>query len=382
MTQARAEIAIVGAGIAGLAASAALRRFGIESTIYEQAAAFARVGAAIQLTPNAMKVLRGLGLEERVRAAAFAPEVGYNRDWQTGEVTFLHPMGAETETRYGAPDLSMHRAVLHNALASLVPADRIRFGCRLAGLDTTPDGIRLRFGDGSEARADAVIGADGIHSIVRRTLFGAHDMTFTGQVAYRAVYRSALLRREIDDRVKWWGPGRHIVTYKIDPRRDELYFIASTPEPDFEIESWSAMGDRDVLVAAYEGFHPDAMVILESAPEVRKWALAEHAPLPRWTEGRMIAIGDAAHPMLPYMAQGAGCAMEDAVLLARCLADIDEADRDGDGIAAAFARAEENRLGRTTRIQQGAKDNKWMRTAADTHTDWVYGYDAWSVGLA
>lgn len=376
MTQRTPDIAIVGAGIAGLATSAALRRFGVETTIYEQAPAFGRVGAAIQLTPNAMKVLRGLGLEERVRAASLAPEVGYNRDWQTGEVTFLHPMGAEMETRYGAPDLSMHRAVLHEALASLVPAATVRFGHKLSGLDAGPGGVELRFENGETVPADAVVGADGIHSIVRRTLVGAEELSFTGQVAYRAVYRSALLGREIDDRVKWWGPGRHIVSYKIDPRRDELYFIASTPEPDFEIESWSAMGDRETLVAAYEGFHPDARVILEAAPEVRKWALAERDPLPRWTEGRLIVIGDAAHPMLPYMAQGAGSAMEDAVLLARCLKDVP-----ADGIEDAFAAVERNRLERTARIQLGAKANKWMRTAADTHTDWVYGYDAWRVPI-
>ena len=377
MVASKPHIVIVGAGIGGLAAAAALNRFGIGATIYEQAPGFARVGAAIQLTPNAMKVMRGFGLERHLRDRAFAPEVGFNRDWKTGEVTFLHPMGTETEAKYGAPDLSMHRAVLHEALATLVPEDAIKFGRKLAGIERDGRAIRLRFEDGNEVRADAVIGADGIHSIVRRTIFGDQPMTFTGQVAYRAVYRSELLGRAIDDRVKWWGPGRHIVTYKIDPRRDELYFIASTPEPDFEIESWSAMGDKDMLLAHYEGFHPDAMVILESAPEVRKWALAERDPLPRWTEGALIVIGDAAHPMLPYMAQGAGCAMEDAVVLARCLAETDGAEP-----AAAFARAERNRIERTTSIQTGAKANRWMRTAADTSTDWVYSYDAWSADLA
>jgi 6-hydroxynicotinate 3-monooxygenase len=377
MPTSKLHIAIIGAGIAGLTAAATLLRQGIDVTVFEQAAAFARVGAGIQLTPNAIKVLRGLGLEDGLRATSFAPEVGYNRDWQSGEVTFLHPMGAAIEAAYGAPDLSMHRADLHAALASLVPAKALRFGRKLAGIDRTIEGVRLTFTDGSEALADAVIGADGIHSVVRHTIVGAEKLNFTGRVAYRAVYPSVLLGRAIDDRVKWWGVDRHIVCYKIDPRRDELYFIASTPEPDTNVESWSAMGNRDVLVAAYEGFHPDARLILESTPEVRKWALAIRDPLARWTDDRMIVIGDAAHPMVPYMAQGAGSAMEDAVVLARCLAGVDAG-----GINAALQRCEASRIDRTTRIQLGAKQNKWMQTAQDTSVDWVYSYDAWNVALA
>jgi salicylate hydroxylase/6-hydroxynicotinate 3-monooxygenase len=304
------------------------------------------------------------------------PEVGYNRQWDTGEITFLHSMGRKSEARYGAPDISMHRGELHAALASLVPLDSIRFGKTLAGIDRRDEGVRLSFADGTDAQVTALIGADGIHSVVRAAIVGEEKLSFTGQVAYRAVYRSALLGRAIDDRVKWWGTDRHIVTYKIDPRREELYFIASTPEPDFRIESWSAPGDRDVMVAAYEGFHPDAMVILESAPEVRKWALIERDPLPGWTADRIILIGDAAHPMLPYMAQGAGASMEDAVVLARCLAEVDEADFDE-----AFRRCDANRRERTTRIQLDARRNRWMRSATDTPTDWVYDYDAWTVPL-
>ena len=377
------EIAIVGAGVGGLAAAAALRKLGLRATIYEQAPAFGRVGAAIQLTPNAMKVLRGLGIEDRVRADSFSPDVGYNRDAYTAEITFLHPMGAETEARYGAPDCSMHRATLHDALAALVPAETIRFGRTLAGIEAGPggSGVRLSFADGAREDADLLIAADGIHSVVRRAMAGEETLTFTGQVAYRTVYRSDLLGRPIDDRVKWWGRDRHIVSYRIDPRRDELYFIASVPEPDFEIESWSAMGEKDMLLAHYADFHPDARTILESAPEVRKWALAERDPLDAWTEGAAILIGDAAHPMLPYMAQGAGCAMEDAVVLARCLTQAVDAGAGAEGLADALKGAERLRLDRTTRIQLGAKANKWMRTAADTHTDWVYGYDAWATPI-
>ena len=348
----------------------------MEAVIYEQAPQFGRVGAAIQLTPNAVKVLRSLGIEERVRAHSFLPDVGYNRDWDTGEVTFLHPMGRKTEERYGAPDCSMHRAALHCSLASLVPEDSIRFGRTLVGLDRTQDGVRLDFADGGHQIVDALIGADGIHSVVRAAMVGAEQLRITGQVAYRAIYRSERLGREIDDRVKWWGPDRHIVSYKIDPRRDELYFIASTPEPDFKTESWSAPGDLHVMLEAYEGFHPDARLILEQAPSVHKWALIEREPLAGWTDERTILIGDAAHPMLPYMAQGAGMSMEDAVVLARCLEGGDR-----DSIDAAFEACDRHRRARTTQIQLDARRNRWMRTATDTDTDAIYAYDAWNVPL-
>ncbi len=348
----------------------------MNAVIYEQTPRFSRVGAAIQLTPNAVRVLRGLGIEEHLRARSFMPDVGFNREWNTGEITFLHAMGRKTEKRYGAPDLSMHRAELHNALASLVPEQSIRFGQTLVGIDQTREGVRLDFGDGSNTAVDALVGADGIHSVVRAAIVGAEQLRVTGQVAYRAVYRTERLGREIDDRVKWWGPDRHIVSYKIDPRRDELYFIASTPEPDFMTESWSAPGDLDVLLAAYEGFHPDARLLLESAPSVHKWALIEREPLSSWTAERTILIGDAAHPMLPYMAQGAGASMEDAVVLARCLEG-----KDRDTVDAAFEACDLNRRARTTEIQLRARQNRWMRSATDTDTDLIYAYDAWNVPL-
>ena len=178
-----------------------------------------------------------------------------------------------------------------------------------------------------------------------KSFLAAASRVLPDKCAYRATYRSELLGTEIDDRVKWWGPGRHIVTYKVNPRRDELYFIASTPEPDFKIESWSARGDLEQMRAAFTGFHPQARVILDACPEVRKWALVERDPLVRWSEGRVVLIGDACHPMLPYMAQGGSAAIEDAVVLARCLEGTDL-----DGFSDAFRRFERNRKDRTSRI--------------------------------
>jgi salicylate hydroxylase/6-hydroxynicotinate 3-monooxygenase len=374
MAEKTPAIAIVGAGIAGLSAAASLRRIGLTVDVYEQTPAFAWIGAGLQLNPNAMKVMRGFGLEARIRSVGFAPEVGYNREWDTGDVTYLHPMGAQIEQRFGAPDISLHRADLHAALLSINPPEIIHLGKKLTGLDRASSGLRLTFTDGTQVEADAIVGADGVHSTVLEILFGTGEPHFTGQVAYRAIYRSELLGTEIDDRVKWWGPDRHIVSYKVNPRLDELYFIASTPEPDFKIESWSARGNLDQMRAAFASFHPQARVILDACPEVRKWALVERDPLARWSEDRVVLIGDACHPMLPYMAQGGSAAMEDAVVLARCL------DGTGlDGFSDAFRRFERNRKDRTSRIQLGARKNVWMRTAPDM--TWLYDYDAWTVPL-
>jgi 6-hydroxynicotinate 3-monooxygenase len=185
MAGATPAIAIVGAGVAGLTAAATLRRIGLKVDIFEQAPAFARIGAGLQLNPNAMKVIRGLGLEARIRSVGFAPEVGYNREWDTGEITYLHPMGAEIEQRFGAPDISLHRAELHAALLSINPAESIHLGKKLAGLDRAGSGMRLTFTDGTVAKADAVVGADGVHSTVLEILFGSGAPRFTGQVAYR-----------------------------------------------------------------------------------------------------------------------------------------------------------------------------------------------------
>jgi 6-hydroxynicotinate 3-monooxygenase len=369
------SIAIVGAGMGGLAAAAALQRFGMDVQVYEQAPGFARVGAALQLTPNSMKTARGLGLEERMLRVGFIPEFAHNRQWDTAEVTYLHPMGEQTKARYGANDVMVHRAEVHSALVELLKPGSIKVNKKLVGVDHGGSQIVLSFADGTRVKADAVIGADGVNSVVRASVYGVEEPRFTGRVAYRSVFKTSLLHgMRIDDRVKWWGPDRHLLSYRVDPRRAEIYFIASVPDPDFDIESWSARGDLDVLRASYADFHPDARAILDACPECTKYALVERDPLPSWCVDRIILIGDACHPMLPTMAQGAGSAMEDAVVLARCLQEVD-----CDGVAEAFRRCEINRKQRTARIQKESSINVWMKTQPDT--DWLYGYDAWNVPL-
>jgi 6-hydroxynicotinate 3-monooxygenase len=369
------SVAIVGAGIGGLTAAKTLLDLGYDVQVYEQARAFAPVGAGIQLTANAVKALRPLGLEPALRAASFVAEAAYNREWNTGNVTNILEMGSRLEARYGAPDLMMHRRVLHRALAGLVPAERMHLGMRLAGLDRSSARVTLAFTDGRRVRADLVIGADGIHSLVREALFGTEQPRYTGRVAYRTTYAvSRLEGLEIDARAKWWGPDRHVVHYYTNAKRDEIYFIAVTPEPDFTQESWSTPGERGMLLAAFEGFHPKVRAILAAAPELRKWALVERDPMPRWSEGPVVLLGDACHPMMPAMAQGAASAMEDAVVLSRCLQSAGR-----DGIGAAFALYEATRKARTSRLQFTNRQTDWLKSKTDT--DWVYDYDPWHAPL-
>ena len=369
------SIAIVGAGMGGLAAAATLRQAGFEVRVFEQTSRFARVGAGIQMLPNAMKVLRRIGIEERLRRVAFMPHSHLNRIWDTGEISNELPM---PEERYGAPYLCMHRAVLHEALTSVVPAEHLQLGKKLLGLEQNAGRVVLAFADGTRERADAVIGADGVHSTVRDLLLGPETPINKGRVAYRAVFPSKLMggQQIRPSRTKWWGPDRHIVIYYTAADRGEIYFVTSLPEGlDWVTpESWSAKGDVKELRAAYAGFHSEVRSVLEACPDCHKWAILEREPLSRWSDGRVALLGDACHPMTPYMAQGAATAIEDAAVLTRCLQQTN-----GEDVEGAFARYESHRKPRTSKIQAISSANTWMKEP--TNPDWLYGYDAWTVAL-
>jgi salicylate hydroxylase/6-hydroxynicotinate 3-monooxygenase len=370
------SIAIAGAGMGGLTSAIALRRFGFDVQVYEQAHQFARVGAGIQMLPNSMKVLREIGIEDRLRRISFEPVSHLNREWDTGKVMRELPM---SETTFGAPYLCMHRAELHDALLSVLPAEIIHLNKKLSGLDQSREQVVLTFADGTRARADAVIGADGIHSRVREIIVGPDMPIHKGRIAYRSVYPATLLNgTDIGpSRTKWWGIDRHIVIYYTTRTRSEIYFVTSVPEPAEWLtpESWSARGDVKEVRQAYQGFHPDVTAVLDACSDCHKWAILEREPLPRWSDGRATLLGDACHPMTPYMAQGAATAIEDAAVLARCLNEVD-----GQDIPAAFTRYEAHRKPRTSRIQAISSANTWMKGGTNDPT-WLYGYDAWNVAL-
>ncbi|HEX4113185.1 MAG TPA: FAD-dependent monooxygenase [Stellaceae bacterium] len=367
------KVAIVGAGVGGLALAGFLARRGASVAVYEQARAFHRVGAGIQMSPNAVKVLRALGLEKWVREVAFAPRSWSNRIWDSGAPLHDLVFGAEAEARYGAPYLLMHRGDLHGALLSTVPAALIAYNKTLVGIERNGSGYTLRFADGGSADADAVIGADGVHSRVREILLGPEKPRFTGRVAHRTVFPSAAMGGYlVETCTKWWGPDRHIVIYPVNPRRDETYFVTSVPDPAWDVESWSAQGDMDEVRAAFAGFHDDVHRVLANCLQVHKWALFERDPLPRWTDGAIALLGDACHPMTPYMAQGAATALEDAAMIARCLDAADDA-------AQAFQTYAAARLDRTARIQLTSRQNNWGKSQVDP--GWVYGYDVFETPL-
>lgn len=373
---AKPSIAVVGAGMGGLAVAGTLRQIGAEVQVYEQAERFGRVGAGIQMLPNSCHVLRGIGVEARLREVAFEPYSHLNRVFDTGEVKRELPM---PESLFGAPFLCMHRADLHDALLSVLPPDIIHLGKKLVGLDQGSAGVTLSFADGSKATADAVIGADGVHSRVRDIVIGPDAPIHKGRIAYRSVFETKLMKGgDIGrSRTKWWGADRHIVMYYTARDRSTLYFVTSVPEPADWVtpESWSTTGDVNELRAAYADFHPDVRMVLDACPHCHKWAILEREPLPRWSEGRVVLLGDACHPMTPYMAQGAATSIEDAAVLARCVAARENGDLEG-----AFRLYEANRKPRTSRIQAISSANTWM-SGGNEDTSWLYGYDAWHVPL-
>jgi len=377
MNRKKPSVAIVGAGMGGLAAASTLGQVGFDAQVYEQAPHLERIGAGIQMMPNAMKVLRRIGVEDRVRALSFQPYSHLNRVWNTGQVMRELPM---PEDLFGAPYLCLHRGDLQAALLSALPSEIVHLGKKLTAIDPQPGGVSLRFADGTRAEADALIGADGVHSVVREFVAGPDTPIHKGRIAYRAVYPAGLLNgRDIGpSRTKWWGLDRHIVIYYITAQRSEIYFVTSVPEPAEWLtrESWSAKGDMQELRAAYRGFHPDVRAVLDACPDCHKWAILEREPLSRWSHGRVTLLGDACHPMTPYMAQGAATAIEDAAVLARCLAETE-----GQDIAGSFRRYEASRKPRTAKIQAISSANTWMK-GGDDDTSWLYGYDAWNVPLA
>lgn len=381
----RPHIAVIGAGIGGLAAAVALRRAGLRVEVFEQVPQFGRVGAGLQLAPNATAALHGLGLLPAVRAMATRPTVWRSYDAGTGTVDREEPLGDAIASRYGSPYLHIHRGDLHDALVRaaestcVVHRDR-----RLTGLDPVGEKVRLRFSDGSHVQVDAVIGADGIHSAVREILWGPAKPRFASMVAYRGLVPGERVRdlKMGPEAAKWWGPDRHLVHYWVSGGA-ELNYVAPVPAMDWRDESWTADGSVTDLLAALSGFVPEVTRVVERTGALMRSALYDRDPLPHWTADRVTLLGDAAHPMLPFMAQGAATAIEDAVVLSRCLRAVST-----EQLPAALIQYERARIDRTSAMQIGSRANNFLRhstpdTAAANSpaVEDVYGYNAWDAPL-
>lgn len=370
------RVIVIGAGIGGLAAAAALRRAGAQVEVYERAQVVARVGAGLQLAPNATSALRGLGLLPQVCAIASRPESWCSFSAQDGELTLQLPLGDEVEAKFGSPYLHVHRSDLQAVLLKEQVGD-LHLGRRAAGIDEHGAGMTVRFADGGSAAADLVIGADGVHSTIREMLFGAMPACFSGLVAYRGIVPADQVHDIPLITAKWWGADRHLVHYWVSGGR-ELNFVAPVPEEAWTEESWSAEGNVTDLLDALCDFAEPVRQVAGAAATLMRSALYDRDPLPRWGEGRVTLLGDACHPMLPFMAQGAGMAIEDAVVLTRCLDGVT-----ADGIEEALARYAATRIERTSAVQGGSRANDFLRgTSSGLSSEDVYGYDAWQVSLA
>ncbi len=373
------RIAIAGSGVGGLAAGIALRQQGHEVALFEQAKGFSRVGADINLTPNVVRAIDGLGAGPAIRRLGARPTFRISRDWDTGKETSRLAMGDTAEQQYGAPQVTIHRADILAALAEQFPLEQIRFDKRVRSVRQDEQGVHLAFEDGGEEVFDVVVGADGIHSRVRTALFGEEHPRFTGVVSFRSVVPTERVKQvpEIEAFTKWWGPNPHsqIVTFPLNQGK-ETFIFATTGQDSWTEESWTSPGDVNELRGFYKDFHPEARALLDACDSTLKSALYERDPMPQWSVGNVTLLGDACHPMLPFMAQGAGMAIEDAVVLGRALADVTHRDQ----VPSALVRYEHARKERTAKIQIGSRGNQWMK--GQGNADWVYGYDAWNVPLA
>lgn len=384
---------IAGAGIGGLAAGLALGRKGIEVEIFEQAAELKEVGAGIQISPNGMRALEALGVTDALEASIFEPEAISMRMGQSGRKIFSLPMKDYAVRRWGARFCQVHRADLQEVLrvACLATGVTIRTGAKATGYVRERGGASLYLEDGSRAFGDVVVGADGLHSVLRAQIAGPDRARFTGNMAWRCTVAVDALGDNVPppEGCIWAGAGKHAVTTRVRAG-DLVNFVGIVEQSSWRDEGWSLEGSREAALAHFDGWVPEVRGVLKAAKTINRWALFDRPSLATWNDGPVTLLGDAAHPMLPSMAQGAVQALEDACVLAECLA----AERE---TFDALARYDLLRRDRTARIQRRSAENLrlfhksglgqllscgpiWIAarlSPAIIHgrQDWIYNYD-------
>ena len=344
------RVAIIGGGIGGLTAARALYRRGVEVAIYESAPELREIGAGVALGPNAMKVLRSLELEDDVRAIAGRWEWAVTRHGKTGRVISKTSRDQQA-TLFGSAGATAHRADLLDVLSHSLPGGIVTLGARCIGVESDARVAVAKFEDGNEAEADVVIGADGIHSAVRESLFGPDAPRFTGKICYRSVVPVDAVPGEPPpaENVQWLGPHGTIVLYPV--RRDELInVVCHYDDEGYRHESWVSRCERDEVLERYAGWHESLLRVFSAGEVWYKWALYDRDPIPQWTRGRVTVLGDSAHSMLPYLGQGACQAIEDGCVLAAALA------AEPDDPVAGLARYERTRRPRASQVVLASRE--------------------------
>jgi salicylate hydroxylase len=381
------SIAVIGGGIGGASAALNLLRAGFDVHIYEQARAMREVGAGIQISPNASRIVQHLGLGEKLAKFGVRPLAFHQRRWEDGRTLLRTPLGDAMLEAFGFPYYQVHRGDLLTMLTAALPAERLHLGHKLAAFEERGDRVSMQFDNGACADADLMIGADGIHSTVRGALFGAEQPRYSGGIAYRGLIPAERVRHldiEVTTQI-WMGPHGHVVVYFVAGKR-YLNFVANADRDASMLESWVQQGNPDELRSTYAAWDPKLRAILDAVSETFIWGVFERAPLARWSVGRVALLGDACHAMQPHMAQGAAQAMEDGATLAHCLQTIDDLHQ-------ALARYQQLRLPRTAHVQSLAANNKIRfhlpdgpeQVARDTKmaaggTDWSFKAIAWLYG--
>ena len=344
------RVIVAGGGIGGLTTAIALRHQGIDALVLEQSQVLAEIGAGIQIAANAAIVLRELGLESKMQAVGVKPQSYDYRDLRSGKMLYQAPLGDEAASRYGAPMYNIHRADLVQMLFDAVPSEAKRLGARCVAVSQDKNGVEVRLQTGETLCADALVGCDGIHSVVRQHLRGEEKKHFANILMWRSLIPAERLEGlHLEERGNYWfGPGRTLITYWVRPKN--LYSVlASVPAHEVQRESWDESGDTSEMLRSFEDAEPRARAMLEQCKTAFITGMYYRDPIDSWTSGRITLLGDAAHPMVPFLAAGAGQSIEDAWTFARVLS------RRQDDVPGALLEYERRRLPRTTRIQAGAR---------------------------